>query len=124
MNNLAHISWNLDKGTIFMLVAIVAVTAIFATIFYSVATTPHFHVNNNNITVPSYILKNVTKVGWHACQDSPDVVCFGKYTVKEIIPKNITVQPGARSVPIPGPPPQGTILPQAYNTSSSPAQVK
>jgi hypothetical protein len=111
----AHKLIKLDAGTVFVLVAIVVITAIFVAIFYMIAATttaPPFHYTNGNITIHSYALKSITKIGWHACPDTPDVVCFGKYTVKEVVPKNITVSPGGRYVPIPGPPPPEAILPQ------------
>jgi hypothetical protein len=136
--NLPHIF--LNGSNVFTIIAIVAVTAILFSIFYTVAVNsqpfqiPGFgngnlsksNSTNSNSTgigplfAPQYIHKTIHKNGWHPCVDNPGVWCKGPYTVNEtIVRAPIPTMPPNNSTLVPpfGPP---NIIPQPIPQPPSP----
>jgi hypothetical protein len=93
-----------------MIISIVGLTAIFAGIIYSIATSPHPNpiksVPPQTFTIPDgFTYKLVNKTGWHPCVEDAGVLCKGPYTLNETIQKYQTVHPP------PAFPPPGFALP-------------
>lgn len=101
MNNSPTFSLlKVDRADVFVVVAIVVIALILFTIFYMIAVTSHPQIVPPKPSFGSpfplfqpmnFTTKLIHKIGWHACQDAPDTLCYGTFTIKVMVPGSTTL---------------------------------